>query len=111
MYHRFSFAMEVLQMVDATRKYITIPIPRMTQYMYRGLFGAPSTDAAPVSVRWTDADRRFIDRQAGVLGISFIEFVRWSSVYAAMEIDKLQKEDGYPLTPEKVRKVDMTEYD
>jgi hypothetical protein len=100
--------------MDATHKYITIPIPRMTQNLYRGFVDKPTPETQPVSVRWTDSDRRFIDQQAGVLGISFSEFVRWCAVYTAVEINKMQRVDGFALMRDDElpkQKVDMSGFE
>jgi uncharacterized protein (DUF1778 family) len=57
--------------------------------MYRG-FIDKNLDAQPVSIRWTETDREFIEKQAHKLGVSFSEFVRWCSYHAANELFKHQ---------------------
>jgi uncharacterized protein (DUF1778 family) len=67
---------------------LTIPIPRATAHVYRGFAGHLAPTTTPVSIRWTEGDRDFIDRQAHKLGVSFSEFVRWCAYYAAMEMHR-----------------------
>lgn len=100
--------------MDATVKYITIPVPRPTQNLYRGFVEAMTPETNPVSVRWTDSDRRFVDRMASVLNISFSEFVRWSAVYTATEIEKLQRLEDFKTAHEALQpkqKVDMSGFE
>lgn len=101
-------------MVKVTTKTVPVPIPRGTQNLYRGFTNRKTAHTVPVSVRWTDADRAFIDRQATVLGISFSEFVRWSSYFMAVEINKLEMMESFRLrqTPQpQPKKVDISEYE
>lgn len=101
-------------MVNLATKSVSVPIPRMTQNLYRGFTDRKTSHTSPVSIRWTDSDRAFIDRQAGVLGISFSEFVRWSAYFMAIEINKLDTFEPDYLATERVpkkRKVDMSEYE
>jgi hypothetical protein len=82
--------------------------------MYRGFTNKKSVHTIPISVRWTDADRAFVDRQAGVLGISFSEFVRWSSYFMAVEINKLEMMESFRLRQSEAqpkKKVDIAEYE
>lgn len=100
-------------MVDATVKYITIPMPRMTQNLYRGLIGVRTAKTNPVSIRWTDDDRSFIERQAAHIGVTFSEFVRWCALYGSMEVQKLQMQEDFKLVmPTKPKqKVDMSGFE
>ena len=100
-------------MIDPTLKFMSIPIPRMTQNLYRGHIGVQTPHTTPVSVRWTDDDRTYIDRQAAVLGLSFSEFIRWVAVYSAKEVEKLNKTTEFKVrkTPKREKApVDLSEY-
>jgi hypothetical protein len=57
--------------------------------MYRG-FIDKNLDAQPVSIRWTETDRAFIETQANKLGVTFSEFVRWCSFHSADVLFKHQ---------------------
>lgn len=101
-------------MVKVTTQTVSVPIPRGTQNLYRGFSNRRSVHTVPVSVRWTDSDRSFIDRQATVLGISFSEFVRWSAYFMAVEINKLEMLESFRLrqTPQpQPKEVDLAEYE
>lgn len=65
---------------------LSIPFPRTTQNINRGyhVTGVPKTH--PVSIRFTDDDRFDIEAAARMIGVSFGEFVRWCSHYAAIEV-------------------------
>jgi hypothetical protein len=93
-------------MVDATTKYINIPMPRATANLYRGVVGAQTEVTNPVSVRWTDGDRRYIERQAGTIGLTFSEFVRWCAVYGAKEINKLQMQEDFKIITKQRQPID-----
>ena len=67
---------------------LTIPLPRPTAHLYRGFTDRIAPESSPVSIRWTDGDRDFIDKQAHRLGMSFSEFVRWCAYFGAVEIMK-----------------------
>lgn len=100
-------------MVDTTLQHIDIPLPRTTHALYRGMVGDMTTHTQPVSVRWTEHDRRFVDQQAAVLGISFSEFVRWCALYAALEVNKLQTLEEFKIkaaSRTNKPKVDISEY-
>lgn len=100
-------------MVDPTTKYLNIPMPRQTQNLYRGYVGVRTATTNPVSIRWTDDDRQFIDRQAARIGVTFSEFVRWCAAYAATEVQKLQMIEDFRLTdmPKAKPKIDISEYE
>jgi uncharacterized protein (DUF1778 family) len=99
-------------MVDATIKYITIPFPRMTRNLYRGLLGDHTKTTVPISVRWTDSDKQYVDKQADVIGLSFSEFIRWCAVHAAKEVEKLDRIESFKLRKARVKPtVDLSEYE
>lgn len=66
-------------------KSVTVPVPQQTAHMYRGFINQ-SAETQPVSIRWADPDREFIDKQAAKIGITFSEFVRWCSYHVAKEM-------------------------
>lgn len=96
---------------------LTVPIPRPTQYVYRGMKSTKVPDTNPISIRWTSEDHRFIDEQANRIGITFSEFVRWVAYHAAIEVRKLEYISSFKLsepTPEGVKKlkdIDFSDWD
>jgi hypothetical protein len=104
--------MEVLRLMLATEKYLMIPVPRMTQNLYRGLIGAHTRHTSPVSIRWTPDDRVYIERMAYKLDLSFSEFVRWTAFYAAKEIERIDREETFKLKKPKPKvQPDLSEYE
>jgi len=96
----------------ATEKYLTIPLPRMTQNLYRGLVGKHTRHTSPVSIRWTPDDKVYIERMAYKLDLSFSEFVRWCALYAAKEIERMGREETFKLKkPQPKPAVDLSEYE
>lgn len=91
---------------------LSIPLPRPTQYVYRGMKSTKIPDTHPISVRWTDEDRHFIDQQANRIGITFSEFIRWTAYHAALEVHKLDYITSFNLTsPEKKETEDFSDWD
>jgi hypothetical protein len=93
---------------------LSVPIPRPTQYVYRGLRNTKVPDTNPISVRWTLTDRDFIDKQAHRVGVTFSEFVRWVSYHAALEVDKLDHITSFKLGKEEdpeMKDIDFSDWD
>lgn len=99
-------------MIDPTTQFINIPMPRQTQNVYRGFHHTHAPETTPISTRWTDKDRKYIEKQARKLNITFSEFVRWCSFYGAREIDRIDKETSFreAAAAEKRSRVNLSEY-
>jgi hypothetical protein len=100
-------------MHDPTLPTLTIPIPRATAHLYRGYTDRIAPTATPVSTRWTDSDRAFIDKQAHRLGVSFSEFVRWCAYFSAVEVHKQGTLGGRTVAAaaEKRAQINLSEYE
>jgi uncharacterized protein (DUF1778 family) len=93
---------------------LSVPIPRQTQYVYRGLRNTKVPDTNPISIRWTVTDRQFIDKQANRIGITFSEFVRWVAYHAALEVDKLDYVTSFKLVQQEdpeMKDIDFSTWD
>src|SRR5262245_61479941 len=78
-------------MIDPTLTHIRIPIPRSTKNIYRGFHDTHAPNTTPISTRWTERDRVYIENQAHKLGVTFSEFVRWCAFYGAHEVDRIDR--------------------
>ena len=66
---------------------LTIPFPLPTQNVNRG-YKTFTPTTKPTTIRYNDADKASIIRVSTRLNMSFGEFVRWVSTYAADEVIK-----------------------
>jgi hypothetical protein len=88
---------------------VTIPTPRVQETSYRGFHDTFSQSTTPVSIRWTDKDREFIELQAHRLGLTFSEFVRWCTYHTAKEVSRAGREADFRAAQER-SKVNTDEY-
>jgi hypothetical protein len=100
-------------MLNNSVKQLTIPIPRPNSSISQGNRANPVAQTIPISVRWTEADRKFIDQQANMIGLSFSEFVRWTAFYCALEINKLTYQSEFNRVHKKpqTRETDLDGYE
>jgi uncharacterized protein (DUF1778 family) len=99
-------------MLLTSNQKLSIPLPRPTQNVNRGLGSNRVAELKPISTRWTDEDRLFIDRMANKLGMSFSEFVRWCAYFSAVEVSRLEHIDSFKIKePEVKQPVDLSDWD
>lgn len=87
---------------------VRIPFPRSTQNINRGFFVSDAEPTKPRSIRFTDDDFVRIGRTCEALGVSFSEFVRWCSVFAAVEITNEQHRQTFKDAGKTKSPVDKT---